>query len=440
MDRLVSRANMRQRLTESIETALELTGGTAEVLVDGRQGRVQGPSEEAITFSQHLSCTHCGISFEEPAPRSFSFNSPYGACPVCLGLGTKFEVDPELVVPDESLSLAEGALAPWAGARSEYFTGLQVGVAELGGFDFDAPGSRSRPRTRSSSSTGRAPHGPRHLQEPLQPQALVRGGVRGHHPVAAAPARRGRVGLVARADRGLHARGGLPGVRGRPAQARVAGRHRRRAQHRRAVQPVDRQRRRGHGDAGAERPRAHDRRPRLQGSPRAHAVPARRRARLPLAGPLGRHAVGRRGPADPSGQPDRQRPGRRALRARRALHRPAPARQPAPDRHAGAAAQPGQHRHRGGARRGDHPHRRLRGRHRARGGGARRQRRPRRPGHRGAGAADQQGVDHRAVPVGQEVDPRAGPAPPGDGRRRDGARRPGAQPQGRRRVVPARAA
>ena len=168
VDRLVSRANMRQRLTESIETALELTGGTAEVLVmngkgeggkgaagkgaggkgnngkgDGGTGDVDAGEDvepnEAITFSQHLACTHCGISFEEPAPRSFSFNSPYGACPACLGLGTKFEVDPELVVPDDSLSLAEGALAPWSGARSEYFTGLQVGVAEFGGFDFDAP-------------------------------------------------------------------------------------------------------------------------------------------------------------------------------------------------------------------------------------------------------------------------------------------------------------
>jgi excinuclease ABC subunit A len=130
---------MRQRLTESIETALALTGGTAEVLVmgSGREGNEE--DAEGITFSQHLACTHCGISFEEPAPRSFSFNSPYGACPNCAGLGTKFEVDPELVVPDDSLSLAEGALAPWAGARSEYFTGLQEGVADFAGFSFEAP-------------------------------------------------------------------------------------------------------------------------------------------------------------------------------------------------------------------------------------------------------------------------------------------------------------
>ena len=137
VDRLISRDNVRQRLTESIETALGLTGGTAEVLVMNGTGEAE--SDEAITFSQHLACTHCGISFEEPAPRSFSFNSPYGACPACLGLGTRFEVDPELVVPDESLSLAEGALAPWAAARSEYFTGLQVGVAELGHFSVDTP-------------------------------------------------------------------------------------------------------------------------------------------------------------------------------------------------------------------------------------------------------------------------------------------------------------
>jgi excinuclease ABC subunit A len=140
VDRLIRRDNVRQRLTESIEAALELTGGTAEVLVMNGSGDAAGAeSDEAITFSQHLACTHCGISFEEPAPRNFSFNSPYGACPACAGLGTRYEVDPELVVPDDSLSLADGALAPWAGARSEYFTGLQAGVADFGGFSFDTP-------------------------------------------------------------------------------------------------------------------------------------------------------------------------------------------------------------------------------------------------------------------------------------------------------------
>src|SRR6201997_2419953 len=103
VDRLVRRDDIRQRLTESMETALRLTEGVAEVAVGTEDG-----GEELITFSEHLACTHCGLSFEEPAPRNFSFNSPYGACPVCTGLGTRFEVDPELVVPDPRKSLAEG--------------------------------------------------------------------------------------------------------------------------------------------------------------------------------------------------------------------------------------------------------------------------------------------------------------------------------------------
>ena len=141
VDRLVRREGVRQRLTESVETALGLTGGTAEVLVVGADG-MPALGQEAITFSQHLACTHDGISFEEPAPRNFSFNSPYGACPTCLGLGTRFEVDPELVVPDASLSLADGALSPWAGARSEYFSGLVNGIAELGGLSVATPWSK----------------------------------------------------------------------------------------------------------------------------------------------------------------------------------------------------------------------------------------------------------------------------------------------------------
>jgi len=156
VDRLVRREGVHQRLTESIETALGLTGGTAEVVVMNGEGSAGAggvgsdgsPSEEAITFSQHLSCTHCGLSFEQPSPRSFSFNSPYGACPACAGLGTRFEVDPALVVPDPSLSLAGGALAPWAGARSQYFTGLVAGVAELAGFSVDTPWSKLKAKDK----------------------------------------------------------------------------------------------------------------------------------------------------------------------------------------------------------------------------------------------------------------------------------------------------
>ena len=126
----------------------------------------------------------------------------------------------------------------------------------------------------------------------------------------------------------------------------------------------------------ARRARARDRRAGAQGDPGAARLPARRRPRLPLADPPGGDAVRRRGAAHPARDADRLRPGRRALRPRRAEHRPAPARQPAPDRHAHAPAGPGQHAHRRRARRGHHPHGRLDRRHRPRRRRARRSRRP----------------------------------------------------------------
>ena len=136
VDRLILRSGIRQRLTESMEQALGLAQGTAEIQVVDADG---ADVDEPLTFSEHLACTTCGTSFEEPVPRSFSFNSPFGACPSCAGLGTRFEVDPELVVPDATLSLDDGAIAPWAGARSKYFSALLEGVADLGGFDASTP-------------------------------------------------------------------------------------------------------------------------------------------------------------------------------------------------------------------------------------------------------------------------------------------------------------
>ncbi len=148
VDRLVLKASARTRLTESIETALGLTGGTAEIEVLHDEG------SERIPFSQHLACSYDGTSFEEPAPRTFSFNSPYGACPACVGLGTTFEVDPDLVVQNDELSLNAGAIAPWASARSEYFGGLLRGVAELGGFSPDDPWSTLTKKQRELVLSG----------------------------------------------------------------------------------------------------------------------------------------------------------------------------------------------------------------------------------------------------------------------------------------------
>src|SRR4030081_1402113 len=116
VDRLVRRPGIERRLTDSLETALRLAEGVAEVEIVAREGE-DAVDGETLTFSQHLACAHCGLSFDELAPRNFSFNSPYGACERCDGLGTRFEVDPELVVPDPDLSLSEGAVAPWTGFR-----------------------------------------------------------------------------------------------------------------------------------------------------------------------------------------------------------------------------------------------------------------------------------------------------------------------------------
>jgi excinuclease ABC subunit A len=95
-------------------------------------------------------CTHCGLSFEELAPRNFSFNTPYGACERCDGLGTRFEVDAELVVPDDDLSLADGAIAPWSGFRSRYFDRVLEAVADEFGFSTETPWKKLGKRARNA--------------------------------------------------------------------------------------------------------------------------------------------------------------------------------------------------------------------------------------------------------------------------------------------------
>ena len=144
VDRLVVRPGIQQRLTESVETALRLGSGSAAVAVLDEDGT----ATSELVFSEQLACAECGISFDEPAPRDFSFNSPYGACSTCAGLGTRYEVDADLVVPDTSLSVGEGALAPWAGARTGYFAGLLGGAAELGKFSLDTPWRKLKEKDR----------------------------------------------------------------------------------------------------------------------------------------------------------------------------------------------------------------------------------------------------------------------------------------------------
>ncbi len=139
VDRLVLRDGIDRRLTESLETALELAEGTAEIELVPRDGEATPEEREVLTFSQHLACPTCGTSYGELAPRNFSFNSPYGACSACDGLGTRYEVDPELVVPNPDLTLEEGAIAPWAGGHSQYFKRLVEAVAEDNDIPVDVP-------------------------------------------------------------------------------------------------------------------------------------------------------------------------------------------------------------------------------------------------------------------------------------------------------------
>lgn len=126
IDRLVKKDNISRRLTDSLETALRLAEGVAEIELMG----VKGDESEILTFSQHLACPKCGDSFDEPAPRNFSFNSPYGACENCDGLGTKFEVDADLVIPNTDLAITESAIAPWRSAHTQYFNRMLESVAE----------------------------------------------------------------------------------------------------------------------------------------------------------------------------------------------------------------------------------------------------------------------------------------------------------------------
>jgi excinuclease ABC subunit A len=126
VDRLIVKEGIRKRLADSIETALKVGQGTASVqVVDGEQ----------ITFSQKFACLPCGRSFEPLEPRAFSFNSPYGACEECKGLGSRAEFDPDLVMPDRTLSISEGAILPWRRDMSRYYTAMLYAVA--GAYDID---------------------------------------------------------------------------------------------------------------------------------------------------------------------------------------------------------------------------------------------------------------------------------------------------------------
>ena len=130
VDRLVMKPDLRTRLTQSIETAISLAEGLVVIdVVDG----------EELTFSERFACPEHGVSLPELQPRIFSFNSPHGACPRCHGLGAQQEVDPDMLVPDPSLSIGEGALVPWSTGNSSFYEAVIQGIADKWELDLDKP-------------------------------------------------------------------------------------------------------------------------------------------------------------------------------------------------------------------------------------------------------------------------------------------------------------
>jgi len=150
VDRLTAKEESKTRLTDSIETALRLASGI--VLLDFVDAK---GTEKERTYSEHLACHDCNLSFEELEPRSFSFNSPFGACPECSGIGTKLEVDNDLIIPDDSISINEGAIAPWSGGQSsDYFLRLLEALAKDVSFSLDTPWKKISVKARDAIING----------------------------------------------------------------------------------------------------------------------------------------------------------------------------------------------------------------------------------------------------------------------------------------------
>lgn len=150
IDRLTAKPEGKQRLTDSIETALKLANGLVVLdFVDAK-----GTDKER-TYSELLACHDCGLSFQEMEPRSFSFNSPFGACAECSGIGSKLEVDEELVIPDDSISLNDGAIAPWSGGQSsDYFLNLLEALAADVKFSLNTPWNKLSVKAKDAILNG----------------------------------------------------------------------------------------------------------------------------------------------------------------------------------------------------------------------------------------------------------------------------------------------
>ena len=338
-----SATGIERRLTDSLETALRLAEGVAEVAARARARATRPTRAETLTFSQHLACPNDGTSLRRAGAPQLLVQLALRRVRALRRARHPLRGRPRAGRAQPRPVARRGRdRAVGRRAHASTSTALLEAVAEeLRHPRSTTPWTKLKKASRRCCSTARAPSKVHvAVQEPLRPHPLATTRhVRGRDPVPPAPPLRGRVRLVARADRGLHARGAVPGVRRRPAQARVARRHRRRPQHLRASCAC-RSARRPTSLAGlelSERDRMIAERVLKEINARMR-LPARRRPRLPRrstasAGTLAGGEAQRIRLASQIGS----RPGRRALRARRAVDRPAPARQPAADRHARSA-------------------------------------------------------------------------------------------------------
>ena len=275
-----------------------------------------GASREILTFSERFACLHCGISMPELEPRIFSFNSPHGACPRCTGLGSQMEIDPELVVPDPSLSIGEGAILPWSSGASTYYDQITQAIAERYEVDLDAPWEElpdeqrdlflygtngdkiyvtyrnrmGRKRSYMTTFEGIVPNLERRYKETDSDWSREK--IEEYMTLRPCPECKGaRLRPESRAVK-------VDGMRIHEftAHERAGAR----------CEWVAGLRALGH--------RSRDRAPRAARDRGAAALPGERRRGVPLDGPRGVHPLGRRGPADPLRLAARQR-------RRRALHR-----------------------------------------------------------------------------------------------------------------------
>ena len=344
-----------------------------------------------MTFSQHLSCPTCGRSYDEPAPRNFSFNSPYGACETCDGLGTTFEIDPELVIPDPDVSINAGAIAPWRTAQTQYFTRMLQAVAEANDIDLDAPWSKLTAKQQKVILDGtggkvtvkyRNRYG-RERQYATDYEGVIPWIKRRHEGSESEWSREQYEGYMREVPCTA-----CNGARLKPASLAVTVGGRNIAEIC-ELAIVDSAKFLAALEL-SERDRMIAERVTKEINARLGFLLDVGLDYLTLSRSAG-HAGRRRGAAHPPRQPDRLGPRRHAVRPRRTVDRAAPARQPAADRHADPAARPRQHGHRRRARRGDDPRERLDGRHRTGRRRARRGDRLQRTGRR-----DHQGASGRS--------------------------------------------